>query len=101
MAVQKGKDMIIYTYKTSGTCSTHIQLELEGNILKKVKFIKGCNGNAKGLASLAEGLTVEEIKRRLAGIRCEGKGTSCPDQLAKAVDEAFWMIHHKNQAETL
>lgn len=93
--------MIIYTYKTHGTCSTHIQLELEGNILKKVKFIKGCDGNAKGLAKLAEGLTVEEIRKRLAGIRCEGRCTSCPDQLAQAVDEAFWMINKKNLAESM
>lgn len=81
--------MIIYTYKTNGTCSSHIQLELEGNILKKVRFIDGCDGNSKGLAKLTEGMTVEEVIERLSGIRCEGKGTSCPDQLAKAVDEAF------------
>jgi uncharacterized protein (TIGR03905 family) len=91
--------MIIYTFKTRGTCSTHIQLELEGNILKKVKFIKGCDGNSKGIARLAEGMTVEEIKKRLAGIQCEGKCTSCPDQLAKAVDEAYWMLSRTVQAE--
>lgn len=83
--------MIIYTYKTHGTCSSHIQLELDGNILKEVKFIDGCDGNAKGIAKLAEGMTVEEIMKRLSGIQCEGKCTSCPDQLAKAVDEAYWM----------
>ncbi|HWQ75848.1 MAG TPA: TIGR03905 family TSCPD domain-containing protein [Syntrophomonas sp.] len=81
--------MIIYTYKTNGTCSSHIQLEMEGNVLKKVNFIDGCDGNAQGIARLTEGMTVEEIKERLSGIRCEGKPTSCPDQLAKAVDEAF------------
>lgn len=91
--------MIIYTYKTRGTCSSHIQLELDGNILKKVKFINGCNGNAKGIAKLAEGLTVEEIINKLAGIQCEGKGTSCPDQLAKAVEEAFWMCNSNQTAE--
>jgi uncharacterized protein (TIGR03905 family) len=68
---------------------------LDGNILKKVKFIKGCDGNSQGLARLAEGLTVEEIKRKLSGIKCEGKCTSCPDQLAKAVDEAFWARYNK------
>mgnify|MGYP001101249852 FL=1 len=83
--------MIIYTYKTSGTCASHIQLELDGSVLKKVKFINGCDGNAKGIARLAEGMTVQEIIKRLSGIQCEGKRTSCPDQLAKAVDEAFWM----------
>ena len=81
--------MIIYTYKTNGTCSSHIQLELEGNVLKKVNFIDGCDGNAQGIARLTEGMTVEEVKERLSGIRCEGKSTSCPDQLAKAVDEAY------------
>jgi uncharacterized protein (TIGR03905 family) len=81
--------MIIYTYKTNGTCSSHIQLELEGNILKKVDFIDGCNGNAQGIARLTEGMTVEAIKERLSGIQCDGKPTSCPDQLAKAVDEAY------------
>lgn len=81
--------MIIYTYKTHGTCSSYIQLELEGNILKKVNFINGCDGNTKGIARLVEGMTVEEIKERLSGIRCGRKPTSCPDQLAKAVDEAF------------
>jgi uncharacterized protein (TIGR03905 family) len=83
--------MIIYTFKTRGTCSSHIQLQLEGDIVKKVKFINGCDGNSQGIARLAEGLTVEEIKKRLSGIRCENKCTSCPDQLAKAVDEAYWM----------
>lgn len=92
--------MIIYTFKTHGTCSTHIQLELEGNILKKVKFIKGCNGNSKGIVRLVEGMTVEEIKKKLAGIKCEGKSTSCPDQLAKAVEEAYWMLNHSSLEDT-
>ncbi len=92
--------MIIYTFKTHGTCSSHIQLELEGNILKRVKFIDGCDGNSKGIARLVEGMTVEEIKKRLSGIKCDGRGTSCPDQLAKAVDEAFWMLNSRNLAET-
>lgn len=93
--------MIIYTFKTHGTCSTHIQLQLEGNILRSVKFINGCDGNAKGIARLAEGMTVEEIKKRLSGIQCENRCTSCPDQLAKAVDEAFWMVNHGQAATGL
>lgn len=93
--------MIIYTFKTRGTCSTHIQLELEGNILKKVKFINGCDGNAQGIARLAEGMTVEEIVKRLSGIRCESKCTSCPDQLAKAVEEAYWMRNDNTAAGSL
>ena len=80
--------MIIYTYKTTGTCSSHIQLELEGNIVKKVNIVDGCDGNSQGISRLTEGMTVEEIKEKLSGIRCDGKPTSCPDQLAKAVEEA-------------
>lgn len=83
--------MIIYTYKTNGTCSSHIQLELDGNILKKVHIVDGCDGNSQGIARLAEGMTVEEIKEKLSGIRCGGKSTSCPDQLARAVEEASHM----------
>lgn len=78
-----------YLFKTKGTCSSHIELELDGNILKKVNFINGCDGNSQGIARLVEGMTVEDVKNRLAGIQCEGKPTSCPDQLAKAVEEAF------------
>lgn len=78
-----------YTYKTKGTCSTEIELELEGNILKKVKFYGGCNGNLQGISKLVEGLTVEEISEKLSGIRCGFKRTSCPDQLAQAVVEAY------------
>ncbi|HML35796.1 MAG TPA: TIGR03905 family TSCPD domain-containing protein [Bacillota bacterium] len=82
---------MIYTYKTTGTCSSHIQLELEGNIVKKVNIVDGCDGNSQGIARLAEGMTVEEIKKKLSGIHCGGKPTSCPDQLAKAVEEASHM----------
>ena len=82
-------DTMTYTFKTRGTCSSQILLELEGDIIKKVRFINGCDGNAQGIAKLAEGLTVKEIKQKLAGIRCSGKPTSCPDQLSKAVEEAY------------
>lgn len=78
-----------YTYKTQGTCSSMIQFELEGNIVKNVKFSGGCNGNLKGISSLVEGMTVEEIKEKLTGITCGFKKTSCPDQLAKAVEKAY------------
>ncbi len=92
--------MIIYTYKTKGTCASHIQLELDGDVLRKVKFIKSCDGNSQGIARLVEGLTVEEIKQKLSGIKCGGKCTSCPDQLAKAVDEAYWARNSKVASET-
>lgn len=78
-----------YTYKTKGTCSTEIEIELDGNILKKVKFYGGCNGNLQGISKLVEGLTVEEVAEKLSGIRCGFKRTSCPDQLAQAVIEAY------------
>ncbi len=78
-----------YTYKTQGTCSSQIEFDLEGNIVKNVKFSGGCNGNLKGISSLVEGMTVEELKERLSGITCGFKKTSCPDQLAKAVDKAY------------
>ena len=86
-----------YIYKTQGTCSSYIQLELDGDVLKKVVFINGCNGNSQGIARLVAGMTVDEIKERLAGIRCEGKPTSCPDQLAKAVEEAYHSQQKKGE----
>jgi uncharacterized protein (TIGR03905 family) len=88
MLAERQKNMT-YTFKTKGTCSSQIELELEGNIVKEIKFTRGCNGNSQGIAKLAKGMTVEEIKEKLSGIRCDGKSTSCPDQLAKAVEEAY------------
>ena len=73
-----------YTYKTKGTCSTPIDLDLEGNVLKHVTFTNGCNGNLKAISSLVEGLTVEEVEEKLKGITCGFKSTSCGDQLAQA-----------------
>lgn len=76
-----------YTYKTKGTCSQQITFEVENGIVKNIEFFGGCNGNLKGIASLCEGLTVDEIIDRLEGITCGYKQTSCPDQLAKALKE--------------
>jgi hypothetical protein len=78
-----------YIYKTRGTCSSKIELELDGDIIKKVRFVNGCDGNTQGIAKLVEGMTVADIKNKLTGISCDGKPTSCPDQLAKAVEEAY------------
>lgn len=77
-----------YSYKPKGVCSKMITFDMEDGVVKNVKFTGGCSGNTQGLASLAEGMTAEEIIKRLSGIRCGFKGTSCPDQLAKAVKEA-------------
>lgn len=73
-------------YKTSGTCSSAINLEVEGNIIKSVSFTGGCNGNLQGISRLVEGMKVEDAISRLKGIRCGFKNTSCPDQLARALE---------------
>ena len=72
-------------YKTSGTCSTMIDLEVDGDIIKSVSFTGGCNGNLKGICSLVRGMKVDDAIERLQGIKCGFKNTSCPDQLAKAL----------------
>lgn len=78
-----------YLYKTRGTCSTLIEVELDGNIVKDVKFTGGCNGNLQAIPKLVEGLTVEQVEAKLTGISCNGRGTSCGDQLAKACRAAY------------
>ncbi len=78
-----------YTYKTKGTCSSSIEVELDGNVVKSVKFNGGCQGNLKGISKIVEGMTVEHIAENFSGITCGFKKTSCPDQLAKAVVEAY------------
>ena len=74
-----------YSYRTSGTCSSQIDLEVEDGILNEVHFIGGCNGNLKGISALVKGMKVEEVISRLEGIRCGYKPTSCPDQLCQAL----------------
>ncbi|MCD7815135.1 MAG: TIGR03905 family TSCPD domain-containing protein [Bacteroides sp.] len=74
-----------YSYRTSGTCSSQIDLEVEDGILKEVHFIGGCNGNLKGISALVKGMKVEDVIARLEGIRCGYKPTSCPDQLCQAL----------------
>ena len=78
-----------YTYRTKGTCSTLIELELEGNVVHNVVFTGGCHGNLQAIPKLVEGLTVEEVEARIIGISCRGRGTSCGDQLARACREAL------------
>ena len=73
-------------YQTSGTCSSAINLEVEGDIIKSVSFTGGCNGNLQGISRLVEGMKVEDAISRLKGIRCGFKNTSCPDQLARALE---------------
>ena len=74
-------------YQTRGTCSRAINVEVEDGIVKSVEFEGGCNGNTKGIASLVEGMEVDIAIAKLEGITCGFKGTSCPDQLALALEE--------------
>lgn len=71
------------THKTTGVCSREIKFSVKDGVVSNVSFIGGCDGNLKGISSLIEGMKVEEVIERLEGIDCRGKGTSCPDQLAK------------------
>lgn len=77
-----------FSYKTRGVCSNTIHFEIENNILKNVSYDGGCNGNLQGIGALVEGMDVDEVIRRVKGIRCGYKETSCPDQLAKALEGA-------------
>ncbi len=74
-----------YRYKTHGVCSSEIFLELDGDVVKSVKFTGGCNGNLKGIGALTAGMKIDDVIARCKGIRCGFKPTSCPDQLAKAL----------------
>lgn len=74
-------------YTTCGTCSREIIVATDGGRIESVEFIGGCNGNTQGVASLVRGMRVEEAIARLEGIDCNGRGTSCPDQLARALRE--------------
>lgn len=77
-----------YSFKPSGVCSAQIDFDLENGIVNDVKFTRGCNGNTQGIAALCEGMKADEVIKRLEGINCGGRGTSCPDQLAKAIKMA-------------
>ena len=76
-----------YTYKTKGTCSSHIELDVEDGIIKEVAFWNGCNGNLQGISRLVKGMQVEQVIKLLEGIRCGMRPTSCPDQLWQALHE--------------
>lgn len=78
-----------YNYKTRGTCSVEIRFDIDGGVVRNIEFERGCNGNTKGVSTLAEGMNAQDLIGRLEGISCEGKSTSCPDQLAKAVKLAL------------
>ena len=77
-----------YSYKTRGTCASKITFELVDKKVHNVQFTGGCSGNTQGVAALAEGMDVDEAISRMRGIRCGSKPTSCPDQLAAALEQA-------------
>ncbi|MEG0295479.1 MAG: TIGR03905 family TSCPD domain-containing protein [Clostridium sp.] len=77
----------MFVYKTQGTCSTEIHIDIEGSTIKSVEFIRGCAGNLLGIGSLVKGMEIDTAIEKLKGIDCRGKGTSCPDQLALALEE--------------
>lgn len=79
----------MYKYLTRGTCSKQIDVELDGNIVKHVKFYGGCDGNLQAIPKLVEGLTIEQVEEKLSDISCNGRPTSCGDQLAKACRAAY------------
>ncbi|MCC8028263.1 MAG: TIGR03905 family TSCPD domain-containing protein [Lachnospiraceae bacterium] len=74
-----------YTYRTKGTCSTRIEVELDGDIIKEVRFTGGCSGNLQAVSRLVAGRTVDEVVNTLSGIRCGMRPTSCGDQLSRAL----------------
>ncbi len=78
---------MIYSYRTNGTCSREIKIDVIDGIVNSVEFIGGCNGNLQGISTLVKGMRVEEVIDRLGGIKCGFKPTSCPDQLAKALSQ--------------
>jgi len=75
------------TYNTQGTCSRQILIEIEDNIITNISFVGGCAGNTKGICSLVIGMNINDVISRLDGIKCGFKPTSCPDQLAKALEQ--------------
>lgn len=76
-----------YRYRPSGVCSREMIIEVDNNIIKKVTIVGGCDGNTKGISKLVVGMNINDVIEKLKGIQCGMKGTSCPDQLAKALLE--------------
>lgn len=78
-----------YIYDTKGVCAMQIQFDIDGDVISNVQFLGGCNGNLKAIAKLVDGMTVDEIEEKLIGNTCGRRQTSCADQLALAVREAY------------
>ena len=78
-----------YTYRPKGVCSQQIIIDLNDDVIESVKVLGGCHGNLEGISALVRGMKAQEAIERLRGIRCGFKTTSCPDQIAKALEEAL------------
>ncbi len=78
--------MARFTYEPQGVCSVRIDFEVDDGIVRGVHFTRGCNGNTQGISALVEGMRVDDVIARLKGTDCNGRGTSCPDQLARALE---------------
>lgn len=89
-----------YTYVPRGVCSTKLDFEIEGGIVKNVKFTGGCNGNLKAISTLVEGMPVEDVTKKLSGISCGMKTTSCTDQLATALKKAVTESKERDGSES-
>lgn len=77
-----------FSYTPRGVCSAQIDFEIDGDIVKNVQFTRGCNGNTQGIGRLVEGMKIDDVISKLKGVNCNGRGTSCPDQLALALEAA-------------
>lgn len=89
VSLLKQKSAMEYIYKTQNTCSSEIKLNIDGNVVTNISFTGGCNGNLKAIPLLVDGWTVEEIEKKLSGVICGRRPTSCADQLAKACRAAY------------
>ena len=76
-------------YNTKGTCAVRIEFDVEDGVVKNIVFLGGCDGNHKGIAALVEGQKPEEVAKKLKGITCGIRTTSCPDQLALALEDCM------------
>ncbi len=78
-----------HEYITRGVCSRKIDFDIDNGVIKNIRFLGGCNGNTQGICKLADGMDAKEVINRLKGLNCNGRGTSCPDQLAIAIEKAI------------
>ena len=81
--------MAKFSYQPKGVCSVQIDFEVEDGVVRNVHFTRGCNGNTQGISALVEGMNIDDVISRLKGTNCNGRGTSCPDQLAIALEQKY------------